>query len=69
MFEEDEDDDFYVELAYTTDQDYISPTFMPAYENMKDMPAAKLFFSGTTPCLGPRVPADPEIVIVNTIGD
>ena len=48
MFEEDEGDDFYVDLTYTTDQDYFSPKLMPAYENVKDMPAAKFFLQHDT---------------------
>ena len=30
MFEDEEDEDFYAELSYTPNQDYISPKLMPA---------------------------------------
>ena len=43
MFEDDVDDDYYAELTYSTDQNYVSPKLMPSYENSKDKPSSKFF--------------------------
>ena len=41
MFKEDEDDDFYAELVYTPNHDYISPKLMPAYDKCKEKPSSE----------------------------
>ena len=43
MFEDDVNDDYYVELIYSHDQNCMSPKLMPAYKIHKEMPSFKFF--------------------------
>ena len=43
MFKDEEDDDFYADLSYTPDQDYISPKLMPAYKECQEQSSSQFF--------------------------